>query len=203
MVIGLRTEGLVTSHRTSYGRLVPCLACSEPSETGVCARCRGSLRPASERVVVGILVRSAFAHDGVAPGLVHRLKYEASPVAARVLARSMVGLIPGDTAALIPVPRVLARRLRYGVDQSRELTRALSLLTGLPVVDALKPAVWTARRAGPAGRRRGTPTFQHRGAVPSQSVLVDDVITTGTTIVAAGRVVGATRAVTFTSAIRP
>jgi predicted amidophosphoribosyltransferase len=142
-------------------------------------------------------------HDGAARVLVHRLKYAASPRVASVLAALLATRLPTDATALVPVPRVIARRWRYGVDQGRELTRALARRTGLPTADPLRPALWTARRAGPAGRRRGIPRFDASGDAPAGAVLVDDVVTTGATLLAAANACGASRAVTVTSAVRP
>jgi predicted amidophosphoribosyltransferase len=111
--------------------------------------------------------------------------------------------LPTDVSVLVPVPRVIARRWRYGVDPGRELARALGRRTGLPVADALRPALWTARRAGPAGRHRGIPRFGISGRTPVGAVLVDDVVTTGATLLAAASVCRSDRAVTVTSAVRP
>jgi predicted amidophosphoribosyltransferase len=151
---------------------------------------------------MGVLVRPALVHEGVARSLVHRLKYDASPAVASVLAAAMAPLVPADAAALVPVPRVIARRWRYGVDPARELTFALGARIALPVVDALRPAVWTARRAGPGGRPRGHPRFTAVGPAPESAVLVDDVLTTGATLAAAAAVLGVRRAVVATAALR-
>lgn len=146
-----------------------------------------------------VLVRSAFAHEGAARALVHRLKYEAVVGVADVLAGVMVPLLPARTPGLVPVPRVVARRLRYGIDPARALADALSERTGIPVHAALVPPWWVHRRAGPAGRRRGAPRFQVRAVPPPGSVLVDDVVTSGATLVAASAVTGSTRAVTVSA----
>lgn len=152
---------------------------------------------------MGVLVRAAFAHEGPARLLIHRLKYEASPRAAGVLAGFLADLVPGDATAVVPVPRAVARRWRYGVDPARELAAALGARIGVPVVTALAPSVWWARRAGDPSRGRGSPRFRAVCPVPQDAVLVDDVITTGTTLAAAGASVGVMRAITVTSAVRP
>ncbi|MEX2323594.1 MAG: hypothetical protein WEA29_07460 [Acidimicrobiia bacterium] len=173
------------------------------SPQGLCLSCIATLRRAPDVVRRGLLIRPALVHDGVARTLVHRLKYEASPRAASVLAMMLATRLPTDAAALVAVPRVIARRWRYGVDPGRELARALARRTGLPMADPLRPALWTARRAGPAGRRRGVPRFGASGQAPAGAVLVDDVVTTGATLLAAANACGASRAVTVTSAVRP
>jgi len=180
-----------------------CLACAEPAPGSVCDACALTFGPAPERHVGGVLVRSAFAHGGAARRLVHRLKYEGLVAAAAPLAAAMAPLVPGDAPGLVPVPRVVARKWRHGVDPAAELARALARLVGLPVVNGLRPAIWTARRAGPAGRHRGQPRFGELDAVDPMAVLVDDVMTTGTTLGAAAAVSGSTRAVTATAGVRP
>ncbi|MEX0826328.1 MAG: hypothetical protein WD184_06220 [Acidimicrobiia bacterium] len=180
-----------------------CLACAEVARGLLCGPCVGTLAPSPEQHLRGILVRSAFAHSGAARRLVHRLKYEGLVSAARPLAAAMVPLLPAHTTCLVPVPRVKARRWRHGVDPATELASALSEMTGLPVVVALRPLVWVARRAGPAGRRRGTPRFTATNRPHAGGVLVDDVVTTGTTLGIAASVTGACHAVTATAGLRP
>jgi len=179
-----------------------CLACAEPSREDLCARCAGGLSGSPERHLGGVFVRSAYTHEGAARRLVHRLKYAAMASAAGPLARAMAPLLPADAGCLVPVPRVLARRWRYGVDPADVLASALGRITGLPVVPALRSDWWVARRAGPAGGRRGLPRFRSVRPPGDGAVLVDDVVTTGTTLRAAGQAAGVCHAVTATAAVR-
>ena len=176
-----------------------CLACGSAGSARLCPSCLATLAPAPEALVDGLLVRSAFTHDGAARRLVHRLKYEGLIAAADLLAAAMDPILPADASVLVPVPRVWARRWRYGVDPAWELARALARRRHLRVVGALRPMPWTPRRAGPAAKRRGVPRFSLRAAVPRGAVLVDDVVTTGVTLAAARRASGIIRAVTATS----
>lgn len=148
------------------------------------------------------MAAAAYRHDGAARRLIHRLKYGGLAAAAGPLAAAMVPLLPPDAACLVPVPRAVARRWRYGVDPAIELARAMSRLGGLPLRAALGSPLWWARRAGPGARRRGSPSFRRRMPAPSGAILVDDVLTTGTTLVAAARVMGGVHhAVTATAAV--
>jgi predicted amidophosphoribosyltransferase len=55
-------------------------------------------------------------------------------------------------------------------------------LTGIPVVAALRPEIVARARAGRARDDRREPGFRVRASIPSGAVLVDDVITTGSTL---------------------
>jgi predicted amidophosphoribosyltransferase len=178
-----------------------CLACRGLSGGRLCGRCAAALRPASDRwVEPGVLVRSAFLHDGPARQLVHRLKYDGVASAARVLAGSMAPLVAG-ASALVPVPRTVVRRHRFGIDPGAELAAALAALTGIGVVAALRPEIVAHARAGRAREDRREPAFRVRGVIPSGAVLIDDVITTGSTLRHVAGLTGIVRAVTATSRI--
>jgi predicted amidophosphoribosyltransferase len=178
---------------------VTCLACRGASRDAVCAGCRRTLRPAPDRVVGTVLVRSAFEHEGAARALVHRLKYEAVSGVALRLATVMAPLLPTRATAVVPVPRARVRHLLYGIDPAGALARALGRVADLPVEDRLVPPAWARRRAGGADRDRGARSFRLVGTVPRGAVLVDDVVTTGTTLLAAAAATGLGHAVTATS----
>jgi predicted amidophosphoribosyltransferase len=106
------------------------------------------------------------------------------------LAVQMAALLPVRTAALVPVPRVLARRAMYGIDQTRLLAEAVGHLTGIPVIHALRAPVWEPRSAGKRRSDRSVATFTAVRSVPTGLVLVDDVCTTGRTVIGAARTLG-------------
>ena len=200
--------GAVTCARVSLAPVtvlgVGCLACARRNAVGgpLCRECAaGFTRGGARRLPGGILVHSAFAHQGTARLLVHRLKYGAQPAAAALLAVPMARELPSGAAALVPVPRARLRLWRYGVDPALELARAIGRVSGLPVTRVLSPSWWHRRRAGAGGVARGVPRFRARAAVPAGAVLVDDVVTTGSTLAAAAAALGrALPAVTATAA---
>ncbi len=163
-----------------------CLACRAWSARYVCEGCSRRLRPAADRLVVGRVVRAAFEHSGPARVLVHRLKYEGIRSAGRVLGGAMAGQVRVPVDAVTYVPRVHLRRWRYGIDQSLELARVVAAELGLPVVAALHPAWWSPANAGARAADRQAPIFTvqakelGRGLV--RLVVVDDVLTTGSTL---------------------
>ena len=180
-------------------RSMICLGCRNWSRAVVCSRCsRRSTRGGSQRLASGLLVRSAFAHEGAPRDLVHRLKFEGLLPAAHWLAGQMTPLVLGVPGVLVPVPRTGARRLRFGVDTGLALALALGKLTGRPVERLLRAPVWARGHTGRDSARRQPPIFFSRSSnVPI--LLVDDVITTGSTLQAAamrldGMAVGAVTA---------
>ncbi len=102
----------------------------------------------------------------------------------------MADLLPLDADVLVPIPRVLARRVSYGIDQTTVLARLISDITGVPVQTSLRTGVWHRRSAGLARGRRPVPAFEMCGLTPRHPVLVDDVCTTGSTLVGAALALG-------------
>lgn len=169
-----------------------CLACRRWNRHVLCASCRGGLRPGPDRLLSFGIARSGFVHDGAARVLVHRLKYEAVTSAGRVLAvEGMAHLVPHDARALIPIPRTRWRTIRYGVDPAVLLANDLAELTGLPVRESLRPALYGRRHAGRVVSQRDVPVFGVIRDAPIGAVLVDDVLTTGLTFETAASVLGA------------
>ena len=170
-----------------------CLACNRLSSARICDGCRCALAPAPERIVgEGLRVVAAFVHEGPAKQLVHGLKYRGVLGYADVAAAAVAHLVP--PLPLVPVPRVLTRRLRYGVVPSGELAAALAALTGGPVVRLLGGPIHAPRRAGGDHGAR-PPRFRVVSPPPGGIILVDDVVTTGGTLVAAAGAIGPGRVV--------
>ncbi len=159
----------------------------------LCPACSRDLSPAHDFVVSGVVVGVPFAHSGTAARLVHNLKYRRSHIAGRFLAVAMAGRLPHRVDVLVPVRRSIARRVGYGIDQAAFLARAISDLTGVPVADVLVPPLWWARRAGAPRDTRAPISFRARGRVPDGAVLIDDVFTTGSTVLSCGRAISPSR----------
>jgi predicted amidophosphoribosyltransferase len=180
-----------------------CLACSSPSSGPLCDGCLSTLRPAPDRSLpTGLRVVAGYSHEGAARRLVHRLKYHPVVGVAEYLAAAMAERADGIDA-LVPVPRASLRRWRSGVDPASELAGAVGRILGRPVVHALAAPLWWPRHAGRERERRAPVRFRAAVVPDGALALVDDVVTTGTTLQSAATVLGAPAlAVVATSAGR-
>jgi predicted amidophosphoribosyltransferase len=157
-------------------------------------------------------VRSAVWLSGGAQRAVHLLKYEGWWRVAESMAEAMTSLEPlTGRVSLIPVPLGAGRLRSRGYNQSERLARALGARLGNPRADLLRRGRETstqtaltpdARRANVAG------AFVARAPVAGRVVLVDDVFTTGATLIAAAAALAAAgvesvEAVTFGRAVEP
>lgn len=141
-------------------------------------------------------IRSAVAYGEISRSIAMRLKYGRKVALARTMSRYMrplLGQLPPESL-FVPVPVHRARLWRRGFNQSVFIARALSRSTGLPVVpDALrrvratpplKGMTMRQRRRTVAGAFRANAQAELRGRTV---VLVDDVLTTGSTANACAR----------------
>jgi len=121
--------------------------------------------------------------------LVHNFKYQGIEPAGRLLAEAMAELIP-PAATLVPVPRVVWRELRHGIDPAVVLASRLADLTGGRRCDLLVPPWLGASQAHESRDHRRPPIFRSVSSPDGPVVLVDDVVTTGGTVLNAWRALG-------------
>lgn len=203
-----------------------CLSCDKPvaNADSLCAECFRALRPITAPLcpVLGLpfevslgpdarsaeaiadpppfdRARSAVVYNDVARKLVSRLKYGDRPELARFCARLMARAgheLWGDDAVLVPVPLHPTRQFSRRYNQSTELARTLSRMTGVPSDPGLVIRKRKTRQqvglSGDARQRNVAGAFAvHRDFAVRlkgrRAILVDDVMTTGATVKALTR----------------
>jgi predicted amidophosphoribosyltransferase len=134
-------------------------------------------------------LHAVFAYDGVAREVIARVKYRNARAAVGWLADAMAATVHPATVDVITwAPTTPARRRERGFDHAELLARAVARRLRARAVPLL------LREPGPpqtgAGRaeRGERPRFRTRTARVARArvLLVDDVVTTGATIAAAG-----------------
>lgn len=140
-------------------------------------------------------LRAACIYEGVAPRLVHALKFSdqrhlAEAIGA-MMARAGRHLMAEDDVVLVPVPLHPLRRLQRRYNQSALLARSIGSITGVPVLYNAVKRVKRTRQQISLSRGERMRNLQGAFVVTPQGrsdlagkriVLVDDVHTTGATL---------------------
>ncbi|WP_417358691.1 ComF family protein [Gallaecimonas pentaromativorans] len=159
-----------------------CRRCAEPGPA-LCRQCARQPPPFDE-VHAGVPYGPPFSH------LIHRFKYQRqwwldAPLCQPLLATLTAVDLPD---CLVPVPMHWSRRLWRGFNQSALLANYLGKALGVPVAAGLvqsNRATAHQQGLGKRARRQNLKgAFSLTGPVPRHLALVDDVMTTGTTVAA-------------------
>ena len=189
-----------------------CATCGIPlqaTEAETCAACL-AMPPRIART------RAAVAYGELARGLAIRLKYGRKVAIARTMARYMAPLVStGEETILVPVPLHRTRLWGRGFNQSalvaRELSRRLKIASAPMALRRVKRTP-PLKGMSPLQRRKtvaGAFKVKDKSAVAGKTViLVDDVLTTGSTAEACARTLqraGAARVelVSWARVVRP
>ena len=164
-----------------------CEACGDIARV-LCVSCRTQLfamvQPDSDLAVVGV------AYEGIARRLILNLKYhnrrQVVSVLVELLAQRVMQRIP-NIATICDVvtwaPTSTARVRRRGHDQSELLARRLAKVLDVPCRRLLiKTSTNVQTGASREERLRGSVFSARKLGVNSHVVVVDDVVTTGTTL---------------------
>ena len=185
-----------------------CLAKAEPlSADYFCAQCRAPFRNAfpldeqgrcalCRRGVSGFDAAYSYGfYEGELRALLHLFKYGRVQTLAKPLGRLLALALPREESfdAIVPMPLHWRKRWQRGFNQADLLAHEISRRTHTPVRNVLRRVRFTATQAGltNAKRRKNVSgAFRPKGdhALRGQRVLlVDDVMTTGSTAAACAR----------------
>ena len=153
----------------------------------------------------GLVACYLFEKEGVLQSLIHELKYSGLSTIGVDLGKHLgvriMELLPDESiAGLVPVPLHRVKQRERGYNQSECICRGIACATGLPVLTSLlqrtkytkaqTQLTLTEREENVnnafAVRRREEASVKH-----AKFLLVDDVITTGATIIASARALAA------------
>lgn len=156
-----------------------------------CLDCRARLRPAPRLPAPpGVDVCTAvLAYEGDGRELLARLKYRNARGSLRWLADQVAASVDPETIDEVTwVPTTDARRRARGFDQAELLARAVARRLGRRCRSMLRRGTGPPQTGHTAEERRAGPSFALRHPhVAERVLLVDDVITTGSSAAAAAR----------------
>ncbi len=157
-----------------------CIGCGEP-DIALCAACAATARPHSVDLD-GLRVRAASEYGGAVRDAILALK-RGERAYLDPLADLVAPLVaPGSL--LVPVSTTRRRAAERGFDQARELARRIALRRAGTCSDVLRKAGAPQRGRGRDERlvAHGRFALCPGAAVPPAALLVDDVVTTGATL---------------------
>ncbi len=184
-----RPDALPRALSSALDLLFPvwCAGCDEPG-VALCGDCREALRPVPRVRLLddGLRVSAALPFEGVPARVIRALKEGGRTALARPLGTALRALLPPDLA-VVPIPASRAALRRRGYD----VTDLLARRAGAHPSRLLVPhhAARDQRTLGRDERRSNVVgAFRARRARGHRVILVDDVVTTGATLVEAARV---------------
>ncbi|MDQ2070179.1 ComF family protein [Natronospira bacteriovora] len=168
----------------------PCIRCANLLPPGSpvnseCGKCQSGETPAGfDRIHAPLL------YDFPVDRLIQSLKFDGRLPPGRMLGELCAHtLLQEDRPrpdALLPVPLHPTRWRERGFNQARELARPLSRALNAPILDGLAHRTKTgpAQAELPLEKRRGNVRglFEIRGKAPAHVAIVDDVVTSASTV---------------------
>jgi competence protein ComFC len=188
-----------------------CVCCG--TEKGVedylCESCTEKMESlkAGEIKTVGIKAYSAYRYEGYAKKIVRGFKYNNKKWLSRFMGDAMIKAIfggnikPQDFSFICNVPLHAKKKKSRGYDQSEELAKRISETTGIPYINALKRIKFTKTQTKLTEQERRENikgAFEKTAYVRGSALLVDDVLTTGATVMECAEVLKAAGAQSVT-----
>lgn len=168
-----------------------CIACGRPIERGeMCPLCAHAWEQAlsmaqAPQVEDADWTACGLPYEEVVRGTIHRFKFECVRAAAAALADPLIRLLPENVDALVPVPLHRRRERWRGFNQARLLCEHIAQARGVQVLDALERPRRTREQAkldADARAENVRSSIRVRMDVAGyRLVVVDDVVTTGST----------------------
>jgi ComF family protein len=141
------------------------------------------------------------SYEGRLREWIHLFKYARVRTFSKPLVELLAAAVPRSECfdAIVPVPLHWRKRWQRGFNQSDLLARGIARKWGLPVVNALRRRRFTSAQAGLSNterRKNVAAAFACRRPVEGRRILlIDDVLTTGSTAAACARTLRAAGAV--------
>lgn len=181
-----------------------CFICQHPSAEGkTCMQCAAATSIGQ--------VRSSVAYQGSVKDLLWRLKAERANAAAQIMGYYCSRLVvPGKRQLITYIPTAPIRVRQRGYDQAKLIARAVAQYSNTPMVPLLA-RVSSQRQVGADRQERRNQlsgAFRLRNGFAAQNqniIIIDDVITTGSSIREAGKILATAQpasisAITFAQA---
>lgn len=165
-----------------------CPLCAVPGPAP-CGRCIDTLDTADPRPPPRGLdtLTALLSYEGGGREVIARLKYRNRRSALAWLAAGMAARVdPASVDVVTWVPTTRRRRHGRGFDQAELLARAVARHLRLPCRPLLRRVPGPPQTGQPLERRQRGPTLVPRASRPARVLLVDDVVTSGATLRAAG-----------------